>query len=31
MSRGGGVEVGELADLPPDHIAARLRAQKATA
>lgn len=25
LGNGGGVQVGELAELPPDHIAARLR------
>jgi hypothetical protein len=25
VSYGGGVQVGELAELPPDHVAARLR------
>jgi hypothetical protein len=28
---GGGVQVGELAELPPDHIAAQLRQRTATA
>jgi hypothetical protein len=31
LTYGGGVQVGVLADLPPDHAAARLRERVATA
>jgi hypothetical protein len=31
LQHGGGVAVGELAELPPDHIAARLRERLAQA